>query len=280
MAWSKTLSIVTPAGSDSPRGGDDRICELKAAFVERLNTDLYFPLDANQVSNADAGEHRKVTIRTLSADEISALAVAKAYIYRKAADGELYFKDASGNTIQLTKNGRINVGDTDIRLANNAYLKSFNAAGTGTVDLIKASTSDKPVLPDGSQLASDAAPTADAGIANKKYVVDTVAAAGGLFGEWDSTKVADTVYQAATDLLIHAYVTATDCARIQGYTGSSNPPTGNVALGESIYPYSSPNTLRAGLPTMAVKKGHYWKITTAGSIGTPVVIINVLPVGS
>ncbi|HDY88246.1 MAG TPA: hypothetical protein ENH82_09060 [bacterium] len=57
-------------------------------------------------------------------------------------------------------------------LPNDTYLTADNAAGTGTVDLIKANTSDVAVIPDGSELATSAAPTADADIANKKYVDD------------------------------------------------------------------------------------------------------------
>jgi len=56
--------------------------------------------------------------------------------------------------------------------ANNAYLQARNAAGSGNVDLIKANASDVAVIPAGSELASSAAPTADADIANKKYVDD------------------------------------------------------------------------------------------------------------
>jgi len=60
------------------------------------------------------------------------------------------------------------------KLANNSYLKGLNAAGDGTVDLIKANASDVPVLPDGTQMASNAAPDDDVDIANKKYVDDIV----------------------------------------------------------------------------------------------------------
>ena len=62
-------------------------------------------------------------------------------------------------------------------LANNQYLTAVDATGTGTVNLIKANASDVAILPDGSELASSAAPTTDAGLANKKYVDDNVGAA-------------------------------------------------------------------------------------------------------
>ncbi|MFH1616916.1 MAG: hypothetical protein ABIG61_17760 [Planctomycetota bacterium] len=59
-------------------------------------------------------------------------------------------------------------------VANNAYLQARNAADDGNVDLIKSDGSDVPTLPDGSALATSAAPTADAEIANKKYVDDSL----------------------------------------------------------------------------------------------------------
>lgn len=64
------------------------------------------------------------------------------------------------------------VGAEHIELQNDTYLTAADAAGTGTVDLIKANASDVPVIPDGAQTATDAAPTDDKGIANKKYVDD------------------------------------------------------------------------------------------------------------
>ncbi len=59
--------------------------------------------------------------------------------------------------------------------ANDAFLQARNAVGNGNVDLIKANASDVPEVPDGATLASSAAPTADAEIANKKYVDDQLA---------------------------------------------------------------------------------------------------------
>jgi len=59
-------------------------------------------------------------------------------------------------------------------LPNNTYLLAVDTAGTGTVDLIKANASDVAVIPDGSELATSGAPTADADIVNKKYVDDFI----------------------------------------------------------------------------------------------------------
>ena len=64
-----------------------------------------------------------------------------------------------------------------ISVANDTYFTAIDNAGTGTVNLIKANTSDVAVLPDGSELATSGAPTADADLANKKYVDDNVGSA-------------------------------------------------------------------------------------------------------
>lgn len=64
----------------------------------------------------------------------------------------------------------VKVKSGTVHIENDTYLKAVDNAGTGTVDLIKANSSDVAVIPDGSELATSAAPTADADIANKKYV--------------------------------------------------------------------------------------------------------------
>ena len=77
--------------------------------------------------------------------------------------------DASGNVIQLTKDSYIN--NAYLVLPNNTYLTAVDAAGTGTVNLIKASTDDVPVLGDGAETYDSSAPTEDEGIANKSMLM-------------------------------------------------------------------------------------------------------------
>lgn len=57
--------------------------------------------------------------------------------------------------------------------ANNSFLAARNAANNGNVDLIKADGSDVAVVPDGTETATNAAPSSDKDLANKKYVDDT-----------------------------------------------------------------------------------------------------------
>ena len=116
MAWVRTYDIDTPDGSiDDPAEAADRMNEIKLATQERENVDHNWPLTGSEVSDADAGEHRKITLRTLTAVAIAALTATKAYLYRLVTDGELYFKDDDDNTIQLTSGGKILSASLDMK---------------------------------------------------------------------------------------------------------------------------------------------------------------------
>lgn len=106
MAWNHIYDVNTPAGSDDPKEGDDRIREVKAALQERLAQDHYFPKTGSQVSDTAAGEHKKVTLRVGSAPS----AVAnKGIVYAKDVDSkaELFYIDEDGDEVQLTAGGSI-----------------------------------------------------------------------------------------------------------------------------------------------------------------------------
>ena len=128
-----------------------------------------------------------------------------------------------------------------------------NAAVTGTLGVTGIAT-----LGDQSGLASSAAPTADAQIANKKYVDDQIAAAvpdDNAFGSWTS-KNNNIVYQAVSDGFVCAYGAAPSTVR--GYTDSSNPPGTQRLL--------SASGTSAQSITMPVKKNDYWKVTGASTV--------------
>ena len=57
-------------------------------------------------------------------------------------------------------------------VANNSFLQARNAADNGNVDLIKADGSDVPVVPDGTETATNTAPSSDKDLVNKKYADD------------------------------------------------------------------------------------------------------------
>jgi hypothetical protein len=106
-------------------------------------------------------------------------------------------------------------------------------------------------------MASSAAPTVDAGIANKKYVDDQIAAIPAQvgFGAWAS-KSNNTVYQAATDGFVVAM--GDGSSDVAGYTNGSNPPT-------TLRCYFAPDTFIGGF-TMPVRKNDYWKTVNASTV--------------
>ncbi|MCK5617108.1 hypothetical protein KAR91_85385 [Candidatus Pacearchaeota archaeon] len=173
MAFTKTFDTATPAGSDDPAEADDRMREIKAATQERENVDHYWPLTGTEVSDADAGEHRKVLFHAPIPATPTVAANHGDLRIKDVANGtdtkaELVFTNEAEAELQLSSNGK--------NLANNVSLTADNAAGDGAISLIKADTNDKAVVPDGTQNLTNAAPDEDKDLANKKYVDDQIAA--------------------------------------------------------------------------------------------------------
>lgn len=171
--FSSVYDTATPVGTDAPSTLDDQDRLTKSATQERSNVDHYWPLTGTQVSDADAGEHRKVLFHApISATPTVAADHGDLRIKDVDGKAELVFTDEDEQETQITSAGSLLIQSSDILgiLANDTYLTAVDQAGTGTVDLIKANASDVAVIPAGSELATSAAPTADAGIANKKYV--------------------------------------------------------------------------------------------------------------
>jgi hypothetical protein len=269
MSWSYTYDTNTPANTDDPQEADDRMREIKAATQERLNVTLYFPLTGTEVSDDDAGEVRKIPFH----EPISTpTAVAdKAFLYAKDSDDsyiELYFLDEQSNEIQITDQGYLVLANG--RLANNTFLKAINAAGDGTVDLIKADASDVTVINDGTQTETNAAPSDDKGLANKKYVDDSIESivfqAPVTVDDNSDTLVVNTIYQAKTDGFIN-YRSLTQSQsgvrEVRAYVGATNPPTTEID-------YWGANTGQVISAKLAfpVKKDYYWKITKNGTISS------------
>ncbi len=171
--FSSTIDTATPLGTDAPSVIDNRIREAKAGWQERLNVDHFFDLTGTQVSDADTGEHRKVLFHApISSPGTVAENHGQLFIKDVNSKAELHWIDEDEQEIQLTSAGSFNTA-----LANDTYFTAVDNAGTGTVDLIKADTNDVAVVPDNSQTATNAAPTSDTGIVNKKYVDDNVGSA-------------------------------------------------------------------------------------------------------
>ena len=273
MGWTNTLSTITPAGSDSPSTLDDRIKEAKAAIVERLAIDHYMPLTGSSQTDTAGGQHSKVTLRAVTKPTAPAGTII---IYGKTdGDGntEFYIVDVAGNEKQIIKAGKINLALTDIAndlingtkilLLNEVYLRAKDQAGTGTVNLIKANSSNKPVLPDASQLATSGAPTLDADISNKKYVDDQLVTRA--FGalqilDSDGALLADAViYLAGSDGVVTWDDDVGSGNIIYGEVGTTNPPTTRVA-----YFFNQSLNTRWDSRSFEVAAGEYWKITQNG----------------
>lgn len=209
VGWTYTIDTSTPAGTDSPAVIDDRIREAKAGWQERLNVDHYFALTGTQVSDSAVGQHRQVEYYGPISTPTNATNKGWTYTKDVSAKAELHWLDEDGNEKQLTSAGSLNLASAEIVgvLSNDTYFTAVDAAGTGTVNLIKANSSDVPVIPDGTQLASSAAPDDDQDIANKKYVDDVAAGTG--FWHTDGSTVFNSTMTASTtwqDLDLSSYV--------------------------------------------------------------------------
>jgi len=113
MAWADVFDITTPAGNTKISAGDDRIREVKRALQERLDNDHFWELDeSDQVTDTDAGFHRKVTLLNYddNADvDAPTNAADKCILYCKnATDSEeasksaVFIMDEDGNEIQIS----------------------------------------------------------------------------------------------------------------------------------------------------------------------------------
>lgn len=179
-SFTYTYDNATPPDTgESPRLGASRIRELKNALQERLNVCGYYPYTGTEISDACAGEIRRLLFHA-PIESTPTVAENHFDIRLKDFDGkaELTLTDEDEQELQLTSAGTLNIVSADLlgTLANNTYFTAVNQAADGTVDLIKADANDVAVVPDNSQTATNAAPTSSTGIANKKYVIDYVAA--------------------------------------------------------------------------------------------------------
>jgi len=172
---------ANPTDSDYAYQIDDYMRQLREDVAERLE-DMFYGFTAGENTYEASAKylqlHEQASVSTPSSNY--------GRLYAKDVSGvaELHYLDDGGHEKQLTNGGKLNIAaadiaadlinETKIRLQNNANLTARNAAGDDDVNLIKANTSDVVEIPDGAVLASSAAPTVDAGIANKKYVDDQV----------------------------------------------------------------------------------------------------------
>lgn len=100
-SFTDTLDVATPAGSDSPTQGDDRIRELKRGFVERFAVDHTIPASGSTYDGATVGYHKKITLPDQSGDPTNVSNANILYSKDSSGTSALYLMDESGNVKQI-----------------------------------------------------------------------------------------------------------------------------------------------------------------------------------
>ena len=276
IVHTKTWDESKPAGSRAKSLGDDDIREFKVEERERQAID--HKRYADESAYTDVGTHKKVTLTEIQAAAPTAYSNC-GYLYLKDVSSvvELFWEDESGNEIQITTGGKI-LGD-NVRLSNDTYLTAVDAAGTGTVNLIKAGRNeaddtDVAILPDLVRAATNAAPTEDTQLVNKKYVDDNAFALTditGIIGAWAS-RSANTVYTEGVDGFVVGSTTKSDNSDgyvyMQTPSGTSRQKVGGYPNGNYQY----------GAFMCPVKKADTWRLLTSGTI--TVNYLFWIPIGS
>lgn len=120
--WNAAFEALPPDTGENIAKGAERIRDLKVALQERLDVDHYWDNTANG-TDADHGEHRKITLHAAIATPTSV--ANKAFVYAKTANGklELHYLNGNNQETQITANGEMNA-------ANANYANTANAANT------------------------------------------------------------------------------------------------------------------------------------------------------
>lgn len=154
LGWTYTFDTATPLGSDAPSVIDDRIREVKAAVQERENLDHYWPLSGSEVSDANGGYHRKVTL--ISSIAKPSFIANAGFIYMKdfASTGELCWTDEDSNEVQFSSNGHIYIQD-DATIDANSFNEADYATGSVPSRVILDGTILTADIHDGAILTAD-----------------------------------------------------------------------------------------------------------------------------
>jgi hypothetical protein len=107
MAFDKEWNETTPAGTENPKQGDDRIREFKEAIRERLAEDHEFVSDETGLTNI--GHHKKVILTEQTVDPATDADEIGLYAKDVSGQPELFFRPESDATAaQLTTDGKLN----------------------------------------------------------------------------------------------------------------------------------------------------------------------------
>ena len=147
MAKTDAVNTGVPAGSESPRQGDDRMRALARAIIELAAVDHAVGTPTGTAYDSDdAGKHDRVTLVTVESTKPTLTANDKGMLYLKGTPPELFYEDSAGNEKQLTTAGKLNVAATEAVLLT----------GNQTVAGIKTLTSQA-VFQAGISLAGESA---------------------------------------------------------------------------------------------------------------------------
>ena len=101
-------------------------------------------------------------------------------------------------------------------------------------------------------------------------------------GPWDAARAVQTIYQAATDGQVTAYITTNAngvSGEIIGYTDSSSTPL-TVRARDSCQRQDGTVVLYSGSITFMVRKGDYWEVGSANVVGSVSVVVFWIPTGN
>jgi hypothetical protein len=129
------------------------------------------------------------------------------------------------------------ITDPMVRLTSTGWLRARNAGGTADVGLLRADANDDPQLGPNAVTYSTAAPTADAHVANKKYVDDQVTAHTGLGAATTTDTLGaglakTNVYRAQSDGILTVIGPQDNDYTIVIYVDATSPPTTAWAIGQ------------------------------------------------
>jgi hypothetical protein len=272
--FTRDWNEASPAGTDDASSGDDEIRNFKVEVSDRLKA-LVYGFIAGE--NDGVPGCKNLPFKVQSGDPTVGASTIVFYAKDVSNECHWYFKDESGDVRQVTKAaGLLNilagdyaansVDEDDIQLANDAYMTALDAAGTGTVDLIKAGTNDLPTLPDSSEMASNAAPTEDEGIVNKKFVDDSIKGDAPTANDSEANAMLKAhAYLAQTSGFVTAFLTNSGNA-LAGYVGATDDPAG---AGTQVGSCQGDGGTEDPFLSFFVGSGKYFEITI--SAGTPTI---------
>lgn len=163
MSFTNDWDATAPADHTKFKVQPSHVRDVKTDLGERLAAFFY----GFTTGETDTGCK---LIKALVQTTAPSTATDSVWLYAKdvSSTAEWFIKDEAGNEIQLTSGGKINLSASI--LPNDTYLVAKDTTGSGTVDLIKANSSNLPCLGAGVVVDGTADPASDYAVATKKYV--------------------------------------------------------------------------------------------------------------